>query len=82
MTKREYNIRDLGFNENLNEYRKNHLESFQVGRVILEHKERYIVLTEKGELDCELIGNLRFTAQTRSDLPAVGDWVALNPIRY
>lgn len=79
MTKREYNIKDLGFNEYLNEYRRNHQESFDVGRVILEHKERYIVLTKQGEIDCELIGNLRFTAQTRSDLPAVGDWVALNP---
>ncbi len=79
MTKREYNIKDLGFNEYLNEYRRNDLESFDVGRVILEHKERYIVLTKQGEIDCELIGNLRFTAQNRSDLPAVGDWVALAP---
>ncbi len=79
MKKREYNIRDLGFNEHLSEHRSdNNLESFDVGRVILEHKERYVVLTAQGEMDCELIGNLRFTAQSRSDLPAVGDWVALN----
>ena len=79
MTKREYNIKDLGFNKYLNEHKRNHLESFNVGRVILEHKERYMVLTKQGEIDCELIGNLRFTVQNRSDLPAVGDWVALNP---
>ena len=79
MTKKEYNINDLGFNEYLNEYRRKHLESFDVGRVVLEHKERYMVLTKQGEIDCELIGNLRFTAQNRSDLPAVGDWVALSP---
>ncbi len=70
--------KDLGFNEPLSAYRSEHnLESFGVGRVILEHKERYVVLTEQGEMDCELLGNLRFTAQSRSDFPAVGDWVAL-----
>ncbi|MFY0685661.1 MAG: ribosome small subunit-dependent GTPase A [Cyclobacteriaceae bacterium] len=79
MTNPTYNIKDLGFDEHLSEYRNdNNLASFNVGRVILEHKERYVVLTEQGEIDCELIGNLRFTAQNRSDLPVVGDWVALN----
>ena len=79
MTKREYKIKDLGFKEYLSEYScNNNLESFSIGRVILEHKDRYMVLTEQGEIGCELIGNLRFTAQCRADLPAVGDWVALN----
>ncbi len=79
MTKQAYNIQDLGFKEYLSNHRsENNLESFTVGRVILQHKERYIVLTEQGEIACELMGNLRFTAQSRSDLPAVGDWVALN----
>ena len=79
MTKRNYTINDLGFNHSLVEFSiENDLDSFSAGRVILEHKERYVVLTEYGELDCELIGNLRFTAQSRADLPAVGDWVAVN----
>ena len=79
MTNRAYNIKDLGFNEYLSTYRsENGLESFNLGRVILEHKERYVVLTAQGEINCELMGNLRYTAQSRSDLPAVGDWVALN----
>ena len=76
---KKYNIKDLGFNQDLSRYRsENNLKSFKTGRVVLEHKERYAVRTEQGETDCELIGNLRFTAQNRSDLPAVGDWVALN----
>lgn len=79
MKKGEYTNKDLGFREYLSQYRiDNNLDSFTVGRVILEHKERYVVLTEQGEINCELIGNIRFTAQSRSDLPAVGDWVALN----
>ncbi len=42
-----------------------------------EHKERYTVVTEKGEYDAEITGNLRFSARSREDFPAVGDWVAL-----
>jgi ribosome biogenesis GTPase len=75
----EYNINMLGFTENLAEYRmQNDLQDLLVGRVILEHRERYAVLSERGELDCELLGNLRYAAQGREDLPAVGDWVAIN----
>lgn len=49
-----------------------------VGRVIAEHKERYIVQTAKGEIDAEVTGHLRFTARERADFPAVGDWVAMD----
>lgn len=70
----------LGFSQKLNEYTfENHLANFLTGRVSLQHKERYVVLTEQGELDAELLGNLRYTAQSALDLPAVGDWVAVQP---
>jgi ribosome biogenesis GTPase len=70
---------DLGYNSRLESYRKEHnLDSFEVGRVISEHKERYIVKTTTNEFDAELIGNLRFSAKNRSDFPAVGDWVAIS----
>jgi ribosome biogenesis GTPase len=72
-------IEELGYNNTLEKYRKNqNLESFEVGRVILEHKERYVVKTYDNEYDSELIGNLRFTAESRYDFPAVGDWVAFS----
>jgi len=73
-------LEDLGYNSSLEYFRiENNLSSFDVGRVILEHKDRYVVKSEKGEYDCELIGNLRFNAESRADLPAVGDWVAISP---
>ncbi len=50
---------------------------FEKGRVIAEHKERYIVKTTKGEFEAEITGNLRFAARSRIDFPAVGDWVTL-----
>lgn len=72
------NLEDLGYNNILAEYSiENHLESFEPGRIIAEHKERYMVATTKGELEAEITGNLRFTAKSREDFPAVGDWVAL-----
>jgi ribosome biogenesis GTPase len=72
-------LEDLGYNTELENYRKNQkLDSFEVGRVISEHKERYIVKTAKKEYDAELVGNLRFSATNRSDFPAVGDWVAIS----
>jgi ribosome biogenesis GTPase len=73
-------LEDLGYNEQLETYRREHqLHQFEAGRVISEHKERYIVKTAEGEYQAELLGNLRFTAESRYDLPAVGDWVAMAP---
>ena len=71
-------LEDLGYNDKLEKLRnENNLKDFEIGRVISEHKERYIVKTEKGELEAEITGNLRFSSKSREDFPAVGDWVAL-----
>lgn len=71
-------LEDLGYNDKLEKLRiENNLENFEIGRVISEHKERYIVKTEKGEFEAEITGNLRFSARSREDFPAVGDWVAM-----
>jgi len=69
---------DLGYNSRLEEFRKGHnLSDLEFGRVISEHKERYIVRTAQCEYEAEITGNMRFTAKGREDFPAVGDWVAL-----
>ena len=47
------------------------------GRVALEHNHVFRVITEAGEKLAEASGRLKHLAQGRSDLPAVGDWVAL-----
>jgi ribosome biogenesis GTPase len=72
-------LADLGYNEPLERYtQEQNLTSFEIGRVIAEHRERYMVLTERAELEAEIIGHLRFTASDRSGFPAVGDWVAVS----
>jgi ribosome biogenesis GTPase len=71
-------LEDLGYNENFEKSRlENNLQNFDLGRVISEHKERYIVKTVNGEFEAEITGNLRFSAKGREEFPAVGDWVAL-----
>ena len=51
---------------------------FAVGRVAVEHRERYLVLTPAGEYDAEVTGKLLYTVDSPSDLPKVGDWVAMS----
>jgi len=71
-------LEDLGYNDKLEEFRSvQKLDNFEIGRIIAEHKERYIVKTVKAEFEAEITGNMRFSAVSREDFPAVGDWVAL-----
>lgn len=73
-------LKKLGYQTSFEEFRiKEGLSGFDVARVIAEHKERYIVLAETGELEAEITGNMRFTARGREDFPAVGDWVSILP---
>ena len=71
-------LEDLGYYDQLKEFQdKANQDGFELGRVVAGHKERFIVSTTKGEYEAEITGNLRFTAKSREDFPAVGDWVAL-----
>ena len=71
-------LEQLGYTAQLEQFRKdNQLEDLDVARVIAEHRESYVVRSEKSEYHAEIIGNLRYNAQNRSDLPAVGDWVSI-----
>ena len=47
------------------------------GRVVGEHRTHYQVATDEAEVPAELTGRLRNSASLRSDLPGVGDFVAL-----
>jgi len=72
------NLSDLGLTNELSSFIDNqNLNTFKVGRVTQEHRERYIVSTGDNEYEAEITGNLRFTAGSRADFPAVGDWVAM-----
>lgn len=68
----------FGYNQSVEEVRNEmDLKDFEIGRIIAEHRERYIIMTEKGEFEGEITGNMRFASRNRDDFPAVGDWVAV-----
>ena len=48
-------------------------------RVVGEHRSHYRVATELAELTAEATGRVRKAAALRSDLPGVGDFVAVRP---
>ena len=71
-------LQNLGFTEEYSKQIKDFdLAEFSIGRVMQEHRERYVVSDGENEYDAEITGNLRFSAGSRSDFPAVGDWVAI-----
>lgn len=47
------------------------------GRIAVENKNNFVVFTETGEVKAEVSGNLLFNSEVKSELPKVGDWVAL-----
>jgi ribosome biogenesis GTPase / thiamine phosphate phosphatase len=71
-------LEDLGYTDEIALFLKeNNLSDLTPGRVIREHRERYIVSSGEAEFEAEILGNLRYTAGSRADFPAVGDWVAM-----
>ncbi|HEU0299888.1 MAG TPA: ribosome small subunit-dependent GTPase A [Longimicrobium sp.] len=47
-------------------------------RVVAEHRDRYVVADGDGERAAVLAGRLRHRSRSRDDLPATGDWVAVD----
>src|SRR4030043_2435876 len=71
-------LTDLGLTDEVITYLKEkNLTESDIGRVTQEHRERYIVSTGDNEYDAEITGNLRFSASSRADFPAVGAWVTM-----
>ena len=73
-------LNDLGWDETFAEAFAAHAAAGLVpGRVAVQHRGAYDVLTEHGELRCDVAGRLYDESASPADLPAVGDWVAVAP---
>lgn len=48
------------------------------GRVAVQHRGAYDVLTEAGEIRAQVLSRMRHEAASPAELPVVGDWVALD----
>jgi ribosome biogenesis GTPase len=72
-------LADLGYHDDMEQFRKElRPDGYIMGRIVAEHRERYMVQTEDGELEAEVLGQLRFSTRDRLEFPAVGDWVAVS----
>ena len=70
----------LGWDETLAEQFETYAgDGLIAGRVAVQHRGAYDVLTELGELRCDVAGRLYEESRSAADLPAVGDWVAVAP---
>ncbi len=73
------NLTELGWNESFDR----HFEQFRnqglvPGRVARQHRDRYLVYGEYGELEAEVSGRFRHAARSRAQFPTVGDWAAVD----
>jgi len=74
------NLIDLGWNK----FFERHFEQFRnqglvPARIAREHKGLYFIFSQYGELSARISGKLRHNIKSRAELPAVGDWVAVQP---
>ncbi|MBU1087525.1 MAG: ribosome small subunit-dependent GTPase A [Candidatus Omnitrophica bacterium] len=69
------NLEEIGYNEFFDNNLKN--STLVPARIISEHKELYVLRNEITELSAKITGKMIFTASSREDYPAVGDWVLI-----
>lgn len=50
-------------------------QGYGVGRVYLENRRSFWLYTKVGEIKADVSGKMIYQADSRSDFPAVGDWV-------
>ena len=60
-------------------FEPHHAAGLIPGRVAVQHRGAWDVITETDELRVAAAGRLRHEAATLSELPVVGDWVAVSP---
>jgi ribosome biogenesis GTPase len=73
-------LASLGWDaERDNEFTEHRASGHVPGRVSVQYRGAYDVITEAGELRCEVPQRLVRDATTPAELPAVGDWVVVEP---
>ncbi len=75
-------LSDLGwntfFNENFEIFRD---QDYTPMRIIRENRKKYLGINELGEYPCEISGKFRFNSDSKSNFPAVGDWVGVSVLQ-
>jgi ribosome biogenesis GTPase len=75
-----FDLEKLGWDDRRSEeFQAEAVDGAVPGRVAVQHRGAWDVLTELGELRCDLPGRLAYDASTAAELPVVGDWVVVDP---
>lgn len=72
-------LHDLGWDETFARHLVDKDQSRQPGRIVVQHRDHYGLLTASGECDGVVTGRFRHAAASSADFPAVGDWVTCTP---
>ena len=69
-------LEDLGFNSWFQEKIKySKFSENNLARIIIVYKNIYTIRGQKSEVQAEITGKMRYGAESKLDLPTVGDWV-------
>jgi ribosome biogenesis GTPase / thiamine phosphate phosphatase len=75
------NLEDLGWNDFFSgEFESLRIPDAVPGRVVLIEKDLCQVLTASGEMSAQLSGRMRYLASGAEEYPAIGDWLAVQPL--
>lgn len=75
------NLESLGWNSALQDgFKEFSNKGLEPGRIAVEDKHFYVVVTPRGELTGQIAGKLLHQAESPAALPKVGDWVAVAPL--
>lgn len=72
------NLLELGLNEGYIREASSYNESFYLGRVSVQYKDIYRIVTEEGEVLARVSGKLSYSSNSTFAYPVVGDWVLLD----
>lgn len=75
---KKVDLKDLGLNESYIEESKNYDEGLFLGRVSVQHRNMYNIITENGEIKAEASGKFKYEVTDLEGFPAVGDWVLVD----
>ncbi|MBN1384736.1 MAG: ribosome small subunit-dependent GTPase A [Elusimicrobia bacterium] len=71
-------LEDIGYSDFFKSKRESVKDNnITPARITAEHKELYILRNEASEFSAKVTGKMMFTASSREDYPAVGDWVLI-----
>lgn len=73
-----FDLNELGWSDYFSQaFKEYEAQGFEVGRVCIEHRDCYSLLTKQGEVTAEVTGRMLHTMSSTADLPKVGDWVVI-----